>query len=223
MNVAELIRRFRKLSNDQVEPYFNEDADLMDWINDAVHEACIRGRLLHESENADLCRIAVTAGSSQYPLDLRMYELTHIRFESNAGGCPREVQLASEEALDERYHGNWRTRTGEPERAVQSDTALRLVPRPDQDGTLILEGYRLPMQDMEQNDDVPEISQAHHIHLIQWVLHKAFSVPDTEFFDSSRAQIAEMEFTEYFGKRPDSDLRRMVREDYQQHVTAIWP
>jgi hypothetical protein len=223
MQLNELRRRFRVEANDLVEPYFISDEDVDAWLNDAVHEACIRGRLLHEAEDVTICRIHISAGQAQYPLDPRIYELTHLRFSLGHDHFEYEVKLASEEVLSHRYHSNWRTRIGDPEHAIQSDTGLRLVPRPEQDGTLIIEGYRLPLQDMSEDAHQPEINAAHHVHLVQWVLHKAFSVPDTEFFDPNRAAIAEAKFIDYFGDRPDSNLRREVREDFEHHVTPFWP
>ena len=65
MELRELIRRFRVESNDKVVPYFIEDDDVIAWLNDAVNEACIRGRLLYESQNNDVCKIAVLTGSSR--------------------------------------------------------------------------------------------------------------------------------------------------------------
>jgi len=223
MQLNELRRRFRVEANDLVEPYFISDEDVDAWLNDAVHEACIRGRLLHESEDAMICRVNVTAGQAQYTLDPRIYELTHLRFSLGHDHFEYEVKLASEEVLSHRYYSNWRTRIGDPEHAIQSDAGLRLVPRPEQDGTLIIEGYRLPLQDMSEDTHQPEINAAHHVHLVQWVLHKAFSVSDTEFFDPNRAAIAEAKFIDYFGDRPDSNLRREVREDFEHHVTPFWP
>ena len=223
MDLNELRRRFRVEAGDSVQPYFTSDEDVDAWLNDAVHEACIRGRLLHESEDVTICRIEITAGQAQYPLDPRIYELTHLRFNPGHGQCEREVKLTSEEILSHRYHSNWRTMIGDPVHAVQSDTGLRLVPRPEQDGIIVIEGYRLPLVDMKEDVDQPEINQAHHAHLVQWVLHKAFSIPDTEFMDPNRAAIAEAKFIDYFGDRPDSNLRRDVREDFEHHVTSFWP
>lgn len=222
MKLSELLARFRTESNDKVQPYFNEDAEVIAWLNDAVEEACLRARLLHEHANPDICRIAVIAGSSQYSLHDSLYELTHIQFDSESGRCNRGIELSSEEMLSKTYYSDWRTRQGTPVHAIQSDTGLRLVPTPDENGTLILEGYRLPLVAMTNLDDVPEINKSHHIHLVQWALHKAFSIPDTEFFDANRAQIAEMKFTEYFGERPDADLRRMTREDTPHVSMSFW-
>ena len=55
MQLSDLIKRFRIDANDKVEPYFNDDESVTSWLNEAVNEACIRGRLLHESENTEVC------------------------------------------------------------------------------------------------------------------------------------------------------------------------
>ena len=92
---------------------------------------------------------------------------------------------------------------------------------------LHVEAYRLPLVPMAAPADPddpaavwpsPEIHEAHHEHLIQWALHKAFSVPDSELFDPERSMLAERAFTAYFGLLPDSDMRRQTREDVQHYV-----
>lgn len=224
MLLSELLRRFRVDANDKVEPYFNEDIDVIAWLNDAANEACIRGRLLHESQNPDVCQIPITTSSSQYPLHPSLYELTLVWFEPDNGFRGSNLALVSPEYLDQRYESeNWRRLKGMPQFAIQDDTTIRLVPAPDITGELQLEGYRVPIVHMENDNDMPEINQIHHVHLIQWVLYKAFSVPDSEFFDPNRAAIAEQVFTDYFGLRPDSDLRRMAREDTPQIVQPFFP
>ena len=224
MQLSYLISRFRTLANDKVEPYFIDDDSVIDWLNDAVSEACIRGRLLHESQNNDVCKIAVLTGSSRYQLHESLYELSRIWFEPSDGTKGQYLTLMSAELLDHYYDGeNWRVKQGKPEHIVQDDTGVRLVPIPILDGELQLEGYRVPINQMEDDTDVPEINSIHHVHLIQWILHKAFSVPDSEFFDPNRSAIAEQAFTDYFGIRPDSDLRRITREDTPHHVQPFMP
>ena len=144
MQLSELLRRFRVQANDKVEPYFNEDEDVKAWLNDAVEEACIRGRLVHESQNGDVCKITVTSGNSHYVLHEALYEITSLRFDPDSSRTCRHPELVSEEYLDRCYYENWRELTGRPMYAVQSDTALRLVPMPDEDGELKIEGYRTP-------------------------------------------------------------------------------
>lgn len=223
MQLNDLISRFRTLANDKVEPYFIDDASVIDWLNDAVSEACIRGRLLHESQNNDVCKIGVLTGSSRYQLHESLYELSRVWFEPNDGSCGTYLALMSPESLDRTYYENWKAMSGFPRFIIQDDTSVRLVPVPDVDGELHLEGYRVPLSPMENDTDIPEINQIHHVQLIQWVLHQAFKVPDAEFFDPNRAAIAEQEFTDYFGIRPDSDLRRITREDIPHNVIPFMP
>ena len=222
MQLNDLISRFRTLANDKVEPYFIDDASVTDWLNDAVNEACIRGRLLHESQDADVCGITVLTNQSYYTLHESLYELTSVVF-NPFGERAVDLKLCSEEYLDGYYCDNWRVKSGKPEHAIQDDTGIRLVPIPDVGGELQLEGYRVPMSPLEDDTDAPEINSIHHVHLLQWALYKAFSVPDAEFFDPNRAAIAEQEFADYFGVRPDSDLRRITREDTPHHVQPFMP
>ena len=55
---------------------------------------------------------------------------------------------------------DWRDMSGAPEYAIQNDTALRLIPRPDRDGALRLEGYRTPKAEMAASDDTPVVRRA---------------------------------------------------------------
>lgn len=221
MNLEAMIRQYRVAAHDTVEPYFFADDDLIPLFNEAQHEAVTRGRLIHEAQDPAVCEIAVTAGQAVYPLHPALYELTHIRLEQQGSHRSQSIRLSSTEELD-RVFPQWREITGRPEYAVQDDTALRLVPKPEAGGTLRVEGYRLPLSEMTDVADEPEINAAHHRHLHQWVLFRVFSVPDAEVFDPSRAALAESEFTRYFGLRPDSDLRRIVREDEPHHVQPFF-
>ena len=219
MTLKELVRLVRIQSNDKIEPYFNDDEDITSWLNQAVDEACIRGRLVHESINADVCAIPVVANQSQYPLHESLYEITRLTFVPGNGEKQLDLRLVSEEWLNLYFYENWPDMKGKPQFAIQSDTALRLVPKPDNDGELFVEGYRTAIVNMALDSDKPgDLHKQHHVQLVEWALYKAFSIPDTEFFDPNRSAIAYQNFENYFGVRPDSDLRRQTREDYEHRV-----
>lgn len=221
MKIEALIRQYRLAANDAVEPYFVADEDLIDLFNEAEQEAAIRGRLIHESDDPAVCEITLSVGQATYPLHSALYELTHIAYTRQGSDRIERLELISPEDLD-RIMPEWRKRSGDPEFALQGDTGIRLAPSPAYDGTVTLEGYRLPMQPITAPEGEPSINPAHHRHLYQWVLHRVFSIPDSETFDPSRAGSAEMEFTQYFGSRPDADLRRITREDTPHTVKAFW-
>ena len=225
MTLADLIASVRVLANDKVEPHFWSDEEITDWLNEAVDEAAVRGRLIHESALPDVCQIVVSEGVAVYPLHPALYELDNIGFQLHQGHEHRHVALKSAIELD-KITPKWRERTGMPMYAIQSDTSVRLVPMPAYDGTLWLEGFRLPIERMtlaDKDTAAPEIQAAHHPHLIQWALHRGFSVPDAESFDPERSMRAEQEFTKYFGLRPSSDLRRSTRADVPHQVEAFMP
>lgn len=225
MTLAELISRYRTDAHDKAQPYFASDADVTNWLNDAEAEAVIRARLIHERDNPAVCQIEITVGQATYPLHAALYELTHVGFIKPQDDSRRTLRIVSPEFLDQ-YCTDWRDRVDAPEYVLQDDKTIRLVPTPGVGGTLFLEGYRLPLEPMalaNKDTATPEIAPPHHRHLIQWALHRGFSIPDSEVFDPKRAAIAEAEFTRYFGVRPDSDMRRVTREDVPQHVEAFWP
>lgn len=220
MTRDQLIAEFRIAAQDKAEPYLFEHGDIAAWLDEAQVEACIRGRLLHESASADVCRIALVAGQAVYPLHPALYELDHLAFRAEGASRREPVRLVSQEWLDERVR-DWRDQSGTPLYAIQGDTSLRLVPTPDAAGELLLEGYRLPLASLAAaGTNTPEIHPAHHRQLIQWALYRGYSMPDTDAMDLERAALAERAFTTYFGARPDADLRRLTREDFEHHNKA---
>lgn len=221
LQLKELIRRFRVLAFDKAIPSFWADEDVRAWLNDAERQAAIRGRLLPEDSEAAVCAIALQAGQRTYTLHDSVFEIISLRLVPE-GGRARHLELKSREWLDARMP-DWRDRAEPARFAIQNDTSLRLVGDFGNGDALSLECYRLPLRAMEQPTDTPEIHEAHHEHLVQWALHMAFSIPDTETFDPRRAQDADAAFTRYFGALPDSNLRRITREDQQHSNVVPWP
>lgn len=228
MTLDELINDFRVTTQDlrrtasgnAEDNFLFKTPDVTRWLIEAEQEACIRGRLLHESANESVCAIDVLAGETVYPLDPVVYEIDHLGLLEAGATERRDVKLVSREWLDENQCG-WRDRAGLPRFAIQDDTRIRLVPTPNAPATLRLEAYRLPMRGLtDVKTSKPEIHQAHHRHLVNWALHRAFSVPDSETLDLGRAGDALDAFTRYFGERPDSDLRRTTRHDVEHHNKA---
>lgn len=224
MILSELIRKFRVAAFDMEQPYLFADEDITDWLNDAVKEAAIRGRLIYDSTTTGVCTIATVPNVSIYALHESMYEIDSICWVNNdlQTRTVDALSLVSQEDMGDIWR-DWRTRDyGTPEYAIQHDTNIRLVPAPNVAGEIALEGYRTPLVPMALDTDQPEINTIHHKYLIHWALHEGFSVPDAETFDPNKADKAEKRFTDYFGERPDSDLRRITREDTPHTVKPFW-
>lgn len=221
MTLEDLIRRFRTLAGDTKAPQFWKDDDITDWLNDAQVQACVRGRLLLEDANPAMCIIDIEANRHTYPLHRKLYELVRLDYKAAGESCSTPIKVKSREWLDENQP-QWRDVHRPTRYAIQGETSIRLAGTPTTAGVLTIEAYRLPREVMAQPASRPEIHEASHEHLIQWALHKAFSVPDSEAFDPQRATKAEDAFTAYFGPLPDSDMRRITRED-TPHTVKVHP
>lgn len=221
MTLEDLIRRFRTLAGDTKAPQFWKDDDITDWLNDAQVQACVRGRLLLEDANPAMCVIDIEADRHTYPLHRKLYELVRLDYKAAGDTCSTPIKVKSREWLDENQP-QWRDIHLATRYAIQGETSIRLVSTPLTAGVLTIEAYRLPAKVMFAPGHEPEIHEASHEHLIQWALHKAFSVPDSQAFDPQRAALSEAAFTAYFGLLPDSDMRRITRED-TPHTVKVHP
>ena len=222
MNLEQLTAQFRVDADDLTEPHFWAAEWIATWLTEAQAEAAIRKRLLYEASNPAVCQIAVAANAATHDLHKSLFELVHLRFQATGAATSSVVTIKAREELD-RIRPGWRDETGTPRYAVQDDTRITLVPRPEVAGTLHVEGYRVPLKALENDTDKPELNESHHRHLVHWALHRAFSKPDAETIDPTRAATAEAAFTRYFGPRPDSDLRRATRSDVPQTNKVFWP
>lgn len=221
MNLEQLTAQFRVDADDLTEPHFWDAEWIATWLTEAQAEAAIRKRLLYEASNPAVCQIAVLADTATHDLHKSLFELVHLRFQATGATTSSVLTIKAREELD-RIRPGWRDETGTPRHAVQDDTRITLVPRPELAGTLHVEGYRVPLKPLANDTDKPEIHEAHHRHLVHWALHRAFSKPDSETIDPTRAATAEAAFTHYFGPRPDADLRRSTRHDEVQTNKAFW-
>lgn len=215
MKLAELTRRFRADAKDEVKPYLWSDRAIKDFLNEAEQLACVCGRLILEESDSAVCEISLSVGEHTYPLHAKLYEIVSLNI-VNAAGEMQSIELRSREWLNANEPG-WRASTCLAYAAIQGDTSIRIVGEILEGDELLIEGYRLPLGNMESGDDSPEINESHHVHLIDWALHKAFLIPDADGFDPTKAAEREDKFTRYFGPLPDSDMRRATRSDSVQH------
>lgn len=218
MTLEQLIAAFRRDADDTVDnPYGWSDEDVTAWLNEAVDEAAVRGRLIFDADTVGVCVIGVTAGARVLALDASVFEISWAAFVPTAQ--PENVIELCTRTRDWMDHSNpgWRTRTGDPQFLVHDDTKAQLVPAAPEAGTVRLEVYRTAIDPMKAESDEPEIAAAHHPYLVHWALHRAFSVPDAELIDADRAAASERAFTRYFGPRPDAQLRRDIAADQPHH------
>lgn len=212
MKLSALIREYRREADDNAQPYFVSDADLMDLANQAEEEACRRAHLLRDTTTASVCTVNVTAGDPVVTMHASIIDVLRVKMASET--VP--LQLIPQDEMD-RVNIGWESQTGKPRAVVVGrDTGkLRLWPTPDANEVLTLTVSRLPLAEMNDAEDSPEIPRQYHRALAQWLLYRVFSIRDGELFDPNKAAIALANFEREFGKR-QSARNEMWRRDHLQ-------
>lgn len=202
MNLRELITAFRVLSKDTVKKYLWPDDELITWFAEAEKEAAIRARLIRDSDE-----IALSAGDKSCDLPSGMFDVQYAELRA-VDGTAYEIHSIDHVELTALRPG-WRTKTDRPREFIDNgDGTLTLGYVCDAAYTLYIEGFRTPKNSMDSDSDTPEISEEHHIHLLDWVFFRAYSKPDVDTLNPGKSTDGEDRFTRYFGKRPNADLRR---------------
>lgn len=218
MNLQQLEAAFREDANDTEEPRLWSVEALRSHFNEAEEEAAIRMRLLPGAIEID-----TAPAHAIYPLTGRFFEIVYAAWAPAGSTRYERLYQTSIEQLDS-LRCDWRTeRLARPECLVHTDSHVRLAGVLSRAGTLQIEGYRLPRRPLRAPTDSPEINEAHHRHLVNWALYRAFSKVDAECFDPNRAALAHAAFERYFGLRPDAELNKWTRRDLPHHNTAIMP
>src|SRR5574340_1804381 len=218
MKLAGLIREYRREADDNAIPPFVADADLFDFAVEAEDEACRRSHLLRDSTTGAVCTVNVLAGDPVITLHASIIDVLRVKMASET--VP--LQLIPQDEMD-RVNVGWDSMTGKPRAVIVGrDTGkLRLWPSPTENETLNLTVSRLPVAEMNDTEDTPEIPRAYHRALVQWMLYRVYSLRDGELFDPNKAGIALANFEREFGKRQSARNEMWRREHLQSGADPI--
>lgn len=214
MKLSELELIFREAVNDVVVPYTCSSVTFRMYLNAAEREACRRTRLIFDKTTAEICEIAVSTGDQVFDLPVNILEITkaYLTDPSNA-----HIMLLNTDKIElDRILPGWRTTSKTPERYMVEENTIELDSVADADYTLKLEVFRLPLTSISLSTDSPEITLAHHEHLLDWCIKK--------YYDSKDPAIAvfyEGLFSDYFGVSKTASSRRRSRENIPQH-NKVW-
>ncbi len=209
MTLVDLIAEYREESHDSGTPPFVSDAWLTRRANQAEQEACRRAGLLIESAHA-MCNVSVSAGDPLVQIDSKIIDIKKARM--SLGSEKLDPVTVSELPM------NWESDTGTPSYYVTDyqSGAIRLYPSPIVDDDLLLTATRLPLRDMEDGEDKPEIRAEYHYALVQWMLHRAYAKQDVDIFDPNKSSRALAEFEREFGRKASAR-----NEEWMRHRPAI--
>jgi len=216
MDLSELIDDFRNYTGDLTAPYLWPDDRITFLLGEGEREACIRGRLLFDKSTAAICSVDITSGNASYAVDPRLLEITRATLSPVGGGDDITLERISRNELDLAYP-DWRTSTELPFALVHDDTTVEIIPEPTIDYTLNFETYRLPLADIGDGSDDPEISTVHHKYIVKWAMHRAYLKNDSDAFASDLSLRYEKEFEDYYWLPLRSDTRKREQRDKFKH------
>lgn len=215
-----LLAEYRRRADDTAEPPLIPDETVFAMLSEGEREACLRGAPIFDTVTADVVLYAVAADQATVTLDSRILRIDHATF-TPTGGRARKLCLTG---IDEVRSRCLSTTASRPDYAChESRTTLKLYPTPSTAGTLTIDVYRLPLLDIEDGGDEPEIPLELHDGLVDWVLYRVYSTKDSELYDLDRAGLALRDFTERFGERRNADAMRRHRERRRVTTRNIYP
>jgi len=202
VNLGELIDRFRIETGDKVpNPYKASHDDVVEFANDAQNEACRRANLITDTTTDAICRIDLYAGESSYDIDKRVIRVKKARLTNKS----LPLDMVSWRDMDEANPG-WETHTGYIIAFVQDAQTGKMVFYRIPDATAVaaypeawLTVSRLPMAEMVEDGDEPEINPRYHRALLHWMKYRYYTMDDPDVEDDKRAAKWEEKFIEEFG------------------------
>lgn len=189
MTLEEIIESARRDTGDTEGVNSDRRWSLEEWAeyaNEAENLLCEELLLITDSLTPEICTIAVTAGVRSYVYDSRILQFDEVRYSTRVR--PLDPSNVAEFAQNDT---SWRTATGEPDSYALDDTTgyICLNKIPDADATINLSVKRSPLVYLTHKNmkASPEIKPQYHKRLKNYMLHKAFSKPDTETLDTTKS------------------------------------
>lgn len=214
MTLEQLIVLYRAQSMDIANAVGGSGTDLLCsdelltiYANEAQDEACRRAALLRDAVS-DMCTVTFAAGDEAVALNPKIVRALSARVDGNP------ATVVSEEVMNH-MHPAWMedTRRASPTHLVSGVTTgmLHLWPIPASAGTVRLTVQRLPLKQMANDVDKPEIRQELHPALVDWMLYRAFSRLDTDLYNDAKAKIALDRFEAEFGGKTSGRNEEWMR------------
>lgn len=186
MNLSELIGHLRcSVLRDDAKPYLWQDTELLRFINQAQNEFCRRTLCLID-DSSSFASFQTVSGQASYSLDDRIIFVGELGIETDDGNG----NLSYHELVDRTRHQLRNSYSqGRPYgfNLQVATNKIRFYPVPDAVYQIRMVVGRLPLRDLQNGKDVPEIPERYHLTLCDYAASLALMNNDPE-----RAQMQAM-------------------------------
>jgi hypothetical protein len=200
MTVAELLRHAREsYLRDAAAPFLWSAQELLRYLNEAQVLFARHTHILMD-DASDFTTITSAPGVTRYALDPRIVFVSEVYDDTGR----RLLAASRAKAPRTPFQGKPRHYTLDA-----SVSTLRLLPTPDDVYEFNLVVARTPLKPLVTEYDTPEIPEAYHLSLLDWVAYKALRNNDTEGSNVTAAEIFRLDWTKtlLYAKRDAFTLR----------------
>ena len=223
MTVEDFIKSFRAAVLDAADPPFWSSEEIVDFLNEAVQEACERAKLIEDRITPSVCSISIQPGVETYALNHSVLQIKRAAF-NGRNLC--ETSVEEQDSLS----NSWEQRTGQPSGYIFEPSSgarspqLRLLPKPSVAGVVNLTVYRGALKPLTPctPNVAPEIPARFHSRLMHWLMYRAHLKQDADTFDAVKAAEHLALFEKAFGQRSDANVQRKHRDRRPPIVRFRW-
>lgn len=193
MDSSRLHELFRSEVADIAEPYLWADDEVFHYANEAQKTFCRLTGGLPDATTPAVTQVTLTAGNPWAALSPLILKVRGVN-----GADGRYIDPLNFEDLQERKIkiGDLHATPTVLILGMETDK-VRAYPVPVANEILELLVYRLPLKAINDFDQKIEIAEQHHVALLMWMKHLAYSKQDAETFDKGKAADFESAFRNY--------------------------
>lgn len=209
---------FRADVTDTVAPYLWSDEEIMAYMNDAYFMFVrLTGGVPDTTSDATI--VSVSAGEATSELHKAVLVIREARLTSSDAPI-RIINAQDVNSLTNEDYGILRSSRRNQIGAVHSmvigeqRNMCRFINIPVVDDEVSLLIDRLPLIPLTEDDqELVDVDDWHHLHLLRWMQHLAYRKQDAETLNPKKAQECEEEFTKYCAqvKREKDRYKHKVR------------
>jgi hypothetical protein len=211
----DMLTYLRHQLDDEVTPYNWSDELLLEYLKDAVIEACVRANYTTGASTS-----AVMAGDSSLTLPVGTQKIRSAIYRRD--GFPDHARALTNTYDLDRIDPNWRNLSPGVPQYLSLDTAFGsalLIAPSAYEATLLLEGqfiadfdaerFNLESRDKWQTQTPVPIS--HWKDLAYWVLYQAYDRRDEDSYAPEKAMVNLQKFEAAFGRKPTAQVVEYIR------------
>lgn len=209
MRPSELLDLFRLEMADTAQPYLWSDEFIVGAIDDAQKQFARKTDGIPDSTTSAVVDLVVALDpDTQLYTDVLPLHSSILKIRSaRRADTGRDIEVLNMEDMPARnmFFDGRSSRVRALVLGMDTDQ-VRLWPFPNEDVTIKLSVFRMPLVTI--TDDEPlEIPAQHHRDLLLWVKHRAYSVHDAETFDKTKAEDFRVLFESFCARAKDEQRR----------------